>query len=135
MTISGLNFNTATNFNNLNNRSDATQNQQSNNANAGRFTSSVNQSNQTGGPQTINSDGSQITATSPTRIQSPTQTDRTTETVVSRRDPAETEAFANQFRLQQDSEPANPQVREFLAVANFEQRDQLAQSTGIDVFV
>ena len=135
MTISGLNFNTVANFNNLNNRSDAGQNAQSNNAGAGRFSPSVNQSSPTGGPQTINADGSQITVTTPTRINPATQTDRATETVPSRRDPAETEAFANQFRLQQDSEPSNPQIRQFISVANFEQRDQLAQSTGIDVFV
>lgn len=135
MTISGLNFNTVANFNNLNNRSDASQNSQGNNTNAGRFTPSVNQSTQTGGPQTITADGSQVTVSSPVRIQPATQSDRSTETVVSRRDPAETEAFANQFRLQQDSEPTNPQVRQFISVANFEQRDQLAQSTGIDVFV
>ena len=135
MTISGLNFNTVANFNSLNNRSDASQNSQSNNASAGRFAPSINQSTQTGGPQTVSSDGSQVTVSSPIRLQPTTQSDRTFESVSSRRDPAETEAFANQFRLQQDTEPSNPQIRQFISVANFEQREQLAQSTGIDVFV
>lgn len=136
MAIPGLNLNTAANFSNLNNRSDASQNaQQNNTSSSGRQITALNQSTATGGPQTVNSDGAQVSATTSLRIPPATQTDQPSRAVTSRRDPAETEAFANQFRLQRDSDQGNSQIRQFISVANFEQRDQLAQGTGIDIFV
>ncbi len=136
MPISGLNFNTAANFTNLNNRPDASQNsQQNSSATSGRQLAEINQSNATGGPQTVSNQGSQVTAGTTLRIPPTNQADQPSRAVTARRDPAETEAFANQFRLQRDSDQGNPQVRQFISVANFEQRDQLAQGTGIDIFV
>ena len=133
MVISGLNV-TPANLSNLNNRSENSSSAQQG-AGGSRQVVAGSQTSATGGPATVTNDGSQITSSTTGRISPPSQSEQAIRTVTSRRDPAETEAFANQFRLQRESDQGNPQVREFVTVANFEQRDQLAQSTGIDVFV
>ena len=54
-----------------------------------------------------------------------------------RRNPADIEALRNQFGLQSDNAPASPNraISSFIAVAQFEQRDEISSTTGIDIVV
>jgi hypothetical protein len=130
MAIAGVSVNSS--ISSFQNRQEA---QQTNAAGSGRAQNSVSQSATTGSTEVVTQAGSQVTTTSATPIQPPTQSNQTTTLQTSRRNPADTEATANQFRLQRESTQGNQAVQQFVSVANFEQRDSLASQTGIDIFV
>lgn len=137
MTISGIGLNTgATGFPTRpdNNQGAANSRLESpngvNNTNQPQPNSAPN-----GGPETTSRDGSLVTTTNAASQSVPSQANRSNSLSSSRRNLADTEATANQFRLQRENSQGNPAVREFLSVANFEQRDNLSNTTGIDIFV
>ena len=77
------------------------------------------------------------TASTASRFDPPTPNNQLNQTGPDRRNPADIEALRNQFGLQSEASQRTPNraVASFITVAEFEQRDELASATGIDIFV
>lgn len=85
----------------------------------------------------VSGDGSQQTTNSGARFDPAAAGNQLSSNSQDRRNPADIEALRNQFGLQSDNSQATPNraVSSFVAVAQFEQRDEISSATGIDIFV
>lgn len=132
MAIGNIGFNSAASG--LLNRPDPSANRQAGRQDAAS-NASANQPVANNSPVSNSRDGTQVSSSNAVALASANQTNQPNRLASSRRDPAETEAYANQYRLQRESGQGNSAIEQFVSVANFEQRDQLANTTGIDIFV
>lgn len=75
--------------------------------------------------------------TSVSRFDPPTAGNQVNPLIQDRRNPADIEALRNQFGLQSEARQQSPNraIDSFVTVAEFEQRDEIASATGIDIFV
>ena len=86
---------------------------------------------------TTNSNSADTSNTATSRFDPPTPGNQANNISQDRRNPADIEALRNQFGLQSDNaqESPNRAINSFVTVAEFEERDEIASATGIDIFV
>jgi len=85
--------------------------------------------------QVTTTEGSQVSTSNAAAFTAPNQANQNNRLASDRRNPADIEALSNQFRLQREETQGNKAVQRFQSVAEYEQRDSLQSSTGIDIFV